>query len=175
MDYLSLISLLDKIPYEKVIELCTIKKKSFMIHNKIVKKDKLLNSFGSYNAFIWATKRPIEDICILKFLVNSEYSEDDIYYCLIGRIGIRQLCIKYINWWFKYFYRRSDLDLFRRIYITFKKAKHVIYRNNFKYSIDIIDYFKNPDYFNKFIKEGFELKKFKRLDLYTYTLDDIIK
>ena len=170
MDYLNLI---DKIPFDKLTKLCKVKKNYFQLQNKIVKKEKFLNSFGSYNGFIWATKRINEDIHILKDIINCD--EDGEYnYCLIGRLGIRQFIIKYINDWFNYFYRRSDLDIFRRIYITFKKTKKLAHRNNYKYCFDLTTYFKQPKIGNMVINRGFTNKEFKRLNLYTYSIKEVI-
>jgi len=135
------------------------------------------NSFGTYEAFIKSVDDFLdeEDMNILSMLCKDD---KHVKFCLIGKIGYFHFIKKYFQWVYKYFKKRKDLDLIRRIVITFKKSYKYIYRYNYNTCIDINYYFLNQEANNKKIKNLFDNKKIDRLNLYRYkilgTMDEYI-
>lgn len=136
------------------------------------------NSFGTYEAFIKSVDDFLdeEDMHILSMLCKDD---KHVKFCLIGKIGYFHFIKKYFQWVCKYFKKRKDLDLIRRIVITFKKSYKYIYRYNYNTCIDINCYFLHPYENNERIKKLFDNKEIDRLNLYRYkilgTMDEYIK
>ena len=153
------------IPIEKLIKV--FERPAFIIHNKYIKLDDFINSYGNYLTFIDSIEKYEDDMCILKMIYDyGEYNK--LNYCLVGKIGYIDFFKKEYNWIKKYYKERSDLDIIRRIYVTGKKAIKCIFRFNYNTCIDIKDYFADSELYNKRIKRIFNEKKIDRLNLYKY-------
>lgn len=143
---------------------------AFIIHNKFIKIDEFLNSYGNYLTFINSKEDLEDDITQLKMIYkyNKNKYNTKLNYCLIGKVGYINFFIKECKWIYKYFKKRSDLDIIRRIYVTGKKAIKNIFKFNYHTCIDITDYFNDPELYNLRIKRIFDEHKIDRINLYKY-------
>ena len=172
IDVAALGVLLDKIPYKDLIKISSkFKKPRFKHKDNVCRLGELLNSYGSYKAFIRAVEHSRiddedEDMHILKYL----YEDDKmvLHYCLYGRINFMRFAWRYLKWFFKYFWYRNDLDFCRRLFITIKKSFKYVYRFNYDTRIDLEQYYKYPERYNQIIYELFRDRKIDRLNLYRY-------
>ena len=149
------------------------KKPKFKIKNNIIRIDEFLNSYGNYIAFLNDIEYGEENnLYILKKLY--EVSDKEFKFCLVGKIGYKNMFFKYVAWLWKYFKMRKDLDFIRRVYITFKKSHKYLYRYNYNTCIDVQEYFSNQTYYNQKILEMFLENKIDRLNLYRYVIEETL-
>lgn len=143
---------------------------AFIIHNKLIKLYDFINSYGNYSAFINSKKNLEDDMTQLKMIYKYDKNNynDKLNYCLVGKIGYIDFFINECKWIYKYFKKRSDLDIIRRIYVTGKKAIKNIFIFNYNTCIDIKDYFDDPELYNKRIKRKFDENIIDRINLYKY-------
>lgn len=159
------------ISLDNLYRICNLyKKPRFKIKNNVIRIDEFLNSYGNFTAFLNDFKDEEDgNLSLLKFLYN--YLENDsIQYCLVGKIGYKKMFKLYFKWFKYYFNSRKDLDLVRRLYVTFKKSYKYLYRYNYNTCIDIVLYFKRQDYWNERIINMFNNKEIDRLNLYSYKI-----
>ena len=161
------------ISLDDLYRICNLyKKPRFKIRNNVIRIDEFLNSYGNFNAFLADFKDSDDgNLCILKFLYNVLENEN-MQYCLVGKIGYKKMFKKYFEWLRNYFNSRQDLDLIRRIYVTLKKSYKYLYRYNYNTCIDIVMYFKRQDYWDEKIMNMFNNKEIDRLNLYSYKIEE---
>lgn len=148
------------------------KKPSFCIKHSIVRIGEFLNSYGNFEALLKDMDNNEDgNLSQLKYLYKFDKCDDDLHYCLVGKIGYINMFKLYFKWIYKYFNERKDLDIIRRIYITAKKSYKYLYRYNYNTCIDVGMYLYRQDYWNSKIKEMFDNKKIDRLNLYKYNIE----
>ena len=135
---------------------------------------KVLDIWGNYDAFfdsqtnpqtelstyVWICENNIED---LKY---DEYKRLGMSIYIIGKIGYIKFCKEYLKFILNFLYKRNDLNIFTRLYLSIIKASQKIKRN--KFQIEINKFTTSQVKSNKYIYKLFKERKINRLYLYKF-------
>lgn len=153
MDFTTFIDLYNILPEKNIIK---------KIKNIFIKSKFLINIFENFDSFkenqqiigndLWKIIN-ISCFNIDKEILSNYYIECKVTY------------IKFIINWYKYFivylYKRKDLNIISRLYITFLKTNRNVFR--FKFYVDINTYIKNMEKYDNQIKELFDTNQIDKI------------
>lgn len=170
MEEYKIINWLIQIAEKTEIVTWLIDKTKIIIDDKLIELRKLKNVFGNFDTFINNQEIEGGDLWVI-----SNFSKFDKIinpnsiiskWCIIGKLGYFNFIKTYFKYVWKYFYKRKDLNIVHRTYMSFKKANQNVCR--FKIGIDVNKYFNEKTKFDKQIKELFDDKNIDRIYIYSY-------
>ena len=134
----------------------------------------VLDIWGNYDAFFDSQTNPQTELSTYVWICENnikdfkydEYKRLGMSIYIIGKIGYIKFCKEYLKFIFNFLYKRNDLNIFTRLYLSIIKASQKIKRNRFQ--IEINKFTNNQIQSNKYIFKLFKERKINRLYLYKF-------
>lgn len=157
---------------EKIIPQESIEYSFRRVHAGLRRSQYLINIYGSYDKFIEDQNNESTNLRYLKekFEEFEKYGNENIFgnYYILYNIGYINFILLWIKFFIGYFWKRKDLNILTRLYISLRKTNRVSYLYYMAFD-DIGLYFLRKDASDKHIKYLFENCGAKRLCLYRYS------
>lgn len=157
---------------EKFVELISINDIKNLFN---IEDDTISEIYGSYKAFKKGQLEEDEFIHDILNFIRLCSEEDKKYYdwIIVVKKGNAKYLFDCITYFFRYFWKKTDLNLLTRIQLSLLKTKNWV--GKIKYAVDIYEYDKYKEYHDKQIHKLFKYQEVSRIYIYRATNNDLLR